>query len=242
MAYSEDDSSTKRGNAVPTSGYDRLAGERLSTIIESLGGLKPSAEIARVTPEQLAKWRDGRAKWSFFGISALCARSGRSMDWLGGLQLDSSAGRPPISAEALGGELTLIPRYDVRLSSGRGAMVSTEDIVEHLAFRTSWLQSMRISPKHAALVTNEGRSNLPLIPDGALLLLDLSKRQPRDGRFFAIRRDGELLLKQVQRKVDGAVVLKAFNTEEGFEPEEIPPERVEGLKIIGQLMWFGRSI
>ncbi|WP_081629280.1 helix-turn-helix transcriptional regulator [Methylopila sp. M107] len=138
------------------------------------------------------------------------------------------------------GDLTLIPRYDVRLSSGPGALVAAEEIFEHLAFRSSWLREMGISPKNAALVTNKGDSNEPTIPDGALMLLDLSITDVTNGKFYALNHDGELILKRVQRRVDGTVVLKSDNPR--YDPEEVTPDRVAYLHVIGQLKWFARSI
>lgn len=223
-------------------------------MIERIGSLKDAGEVAGVTDEAIARWRDGKSKPSFVGMWRLCRAAGVSLDWLGGGPVPNkeaevraaaweAAGaplrRPALTGPALG-DLTMIPRYDVRLSSGPGALVAAEQIFEHLAFRTSWLREMGISPQYAALVTNDGDSNEPTIPDGALMLLDLSIKEVSNGKFYALRRDGELIIKRIQRRMDGTVVLKSDNPR--YDPEEIPPERVADLHVIGRLKWVARSI
>lgn len=51
-------------------------------MIEQLGGPKEASRIVGVTPEQLSKWRDGKARASFTGIAALAQASKRSLDWV----------------------------------------------------------------------------------------------------------------------------------------------------------------
>lgn len=51
-------------------------------MITALGGPAQASIIVGVTPEQLSKWRDGRAKASFAGVSALAKAAGKSLDWV----------------------------------------------------------------------------------------------------------------------------------------------------------------
>ncbi|PZU43892.1 MAG: helix-turn-helix transcriptional regulator [Microbacterium sp.] len=242
MTYEKSGVGPQTGKSVPSlsEAQAQVVRDRISSAIDALGGLKAASAVAGVTDEQLARWRDGKSKPSFFGVLALCKEAGISLDWVGGLQ-DAGALRP---LEVSGGDgptdLTLIPRYDVRLSSGRGALIAAEEIFEHLAFRTSWLREMGIAPQDAALVTNDGDSNEPTIPDGALMLLDLSIREVSNGKFYALRRDGELLIKRIQRLIDGSIILKSDNPR--YDPETIPPDRVIDLHVIGRLKWIARSI
>jgi DNA-binding phage protein len=55
---------------------------RLSKVIDRLGGVSKAAEAAGVVPDQISRWRDGKAKPNFLNIRQLCATAGVRMDWL----------------------------------------------------------------------------------------------------------------------------------------------------------------
>lgn len=198
----------------------------VTTLRQNLSGSMPRADTAA----RIAEANDVSVEWLITGKGQKLLIPPTLTDNGETLQLQDVAT----------GDLTFVPRYDVKLSSGTGKLIAAEDIFEHLAFRTSWLREMGIAPQHAALVTNEGDSNEPTIPDGALMLLDLSIREVSNGKFYALRRDGELLIKRIQRRFDGTVVLKSDNPR--YDDEEIPENKVVDLHVIGRLKWVARSI
>ncbi len=72
---------------IPTSvdkapGWSPEVGTRLKEMITALGGPTQASTIVGITAEQLSKWRDGRAKASFAGVSALAQAAGKSLDWV----------------------------------------------------------------------------------------------------------------------------------------------------------------
>ena len=52
------------------------------TVLNRIGTLQNAAQIAGVTAEQVAKWRDGKAKPSFKAVASLANVAGVSLDWL----------------------------------------------------------------------------------------------------------------------------------------------------------------
>ena len=68
------------GSYVP--GYTPELGKRLESIINDIGSLKASAEIVPCKPEQLAKWRDGKAKMPLYAAQRLCRATDKSVDML----------------------------------------------------------------------------------------------------------------------------------------------------------------
>lgn len=52
------------------------------TVLNRIGTLQNAAQIAGVTAEQVAKWRDGKAKPPFKAVASLANVAGVSLDWL----------------------------------------------------------------------------------------------------------------------------------------------------------------
>lgn len=52
------------------------------TVLNKIGTLQNAAQIAGVTAEQVAKWRDGKAKPPFKAVVSLANVAGVSLDWL----------------------------------------------------------------------------------------------------------------------------------------------------------------
>ncbi len=68
------------GTAVP--GYSQELGERIESMINDIGSLKEAAKIVDCTSEQLAKWRDGRAKMPFYAAVLLAEAVKKPVDWI----------------------------------------------------------------------------------------------------------------------------------------------------------------
>lgn len=97
-----------------------------------------------------------------------------------------------------------------------------------------------MTPQNAGLITAQGDSMHPTIPDGAMLLIDLSIRDVRNGYIYVVVKDGSLLVKRVQTKMDGSVVLISDNPV--YEREELPANQVAELHIAGRVVWVGHPI
>lgn len=160
-----------------------------------------------------------------------------TLDWLAMGEGVRAAG---VAAADLPEEFRLIPRLDVQPSSGYGALVTSEDAVEMLAFRSDWLKRVGINPDAAHVLTNKGDSNEPTIRDGDILLVDKSIDRVVDNAFYVVVYNGQALLKRVQLMLDGSVVLSSDN--KNYQPETVRPADVPSLTIAARLMWFGRSI
>ncbi len=147
---------------------------------------------------------------------------------------------PGVGAVLAGEIFELIPRYDVNASAGSGAVALTEIVSEEMAFRRDWLKEIGVSPQSAKLLSATGDSMEPLIPDGALMLIDSSIREVRNGCIYVIVKDGDLLVKRVHRKIDGSISLISENPR--YDPEVISADFLDKLHIVGRVRWVGRSI
>lgn len=71
---------------------------RWREVLKALGTLQNASRIAGVTDDQIAKWRDGRAKAPLSIAATLCYAAGFSLDWLAtgeGPKSRNSASEPP---------------------------------------------------------------------------------------------------------------------------------------------------
>jgi phage repressor protein C with HTH and peptisase S24 domain len=138
-------------------------------------------------------------------------------------------------------DYVLVPRYEVRASAGGGALVHSEQIVDHLAFKTEWVKNaLGVSIKDLALITVVGDSMETTLSNGDLILLDMTSKRVEDNAIYAIQFSGTLLVKRIQRRLDGSVVIKSDN--KVYEAETINEEALEGLNIIGRVVWAGRRM
>ena len=137
-------------------------------------------------------------------------------------------------------DFAFVQRLDVRASAGSGAIAIHEDTVELLAFQADWLRSRHIRPEAARVLTAKGDSMEPTIRDGDILLVDTSITSVRDNAIYIVVYNGNVLVKRVNLKRDGSLILMSDNERHGAE--EVPLDEVPDLHIAGRVMWFGRSI
>lgn len=139
-------------------------------------------------------------------------------------------------------EFTPVRRADVAFSNGTGQVIYHEDEKPPLVFRTDFLRRLGISPGNAVVVDAEGVSNEPKIVDGSVVLVNRGDRERLDGRFFAFRYDGELLIKRLER-IDGVGVL-ATAENSNFKPKtKIYPANAEDqIEVIGHAVWTGATL
>ena len=134
----------------------------------------------------------------------------------------------------------LVPRFDVQVSGGDGALVHSEQIVDHLAFREGWVRDMGLDPLHLALVKHVGDSMEPTLQHGDLVLIDLRVNAVLDDAIYALAVDEELRCKRLQRFVDGTVTVKSDNP--NYDDQIVQPSDLERLRIIGRVRWRGREM
>jgi phage repressor protein C with HTH and peptisase S24 domain len=189
-----------------------------------------------------------------FGVAAVTIAAGYSLDWLltgkgpkhlaPTNRLPVQPGNHLVDINDIGpeaGGYTLIPRYAVNASAGNGLVALGEEVAERLAFNTNWLRSLGLSLAHVGLVTCVGDSQSPTIPNGALMLVDMSPdQQIRSGQFYVIVLDGDLLVKRLFRKVDGTIELISDNPI--YQTETIQASYLERLNIPGRVAWVFHEV
>jgi len=139
------------------------------------------------------------------------------------------------------GGFVLIPRYEVAASAGGGAVIHSEQIVDYLSFKSEWIRNgLGLSEKDLALINVKGDSMEPTLSNEDLILIDMRSRQVEDNAVYVLQFHGTLLVKRIQRKLDGSVVVRSDNTI--YEPEVVSGEMLDTLHVVGRVVWCGRRM
>lgn len=138
-------------------------------------------------------------------------------------------------------EYVHIPRYEIAASAGGGAIIHSEQVVDYLSFRADWVSNtLGVSVRDLALISVIGDSMEPSLSEGDVVLLDMTTRSVVDGSIYALQLNGGLLVKRIQRKLDGSLVVKSDNAR--YDTETVSEDKADQLKIIGRVVWVGRRL
>lgn len=136
----------------------------------------------------------------------------------------------------------MMPKHDLRSTDeGHGHVIRSEQIVDHLAFKKEWLQmSLNVHNNHLALITVKGDSMEPTLRSDDLILTDISTGHIEDDSIYVLQFKNDLVLKRIQRKMNGSVVVKSDNPIYG--QEEMDELAAQALPVVGRVIWYGRRI
>lgn len=135
----------------------------------------------------------------------------------------------------------MFPRYELEAGAGPGRNVQSEQVVDFVSFKEEWVQNfLRVPRENLALLSVKGDSMNPTLNDGDMILVDLRADRIDDSAIYVLEFDDALLVKRIQRKLDGSVVIKSDN--HLYEPEVLQKGRAEALRIIGRVVWSGRRM
>lgn len=145
-----------------------------------------------------------------------------------------------ISNDAMGSDKYIkVARYDVAASAGGGSMVANEQVVDYIQFKPEWIKSaLGVSAKNLALISVKGDSMEPTLSNGDIIMVDTTDRQFEANAIYVLQNWGSLLVKRIQRKMDGTVVIKSDN--KAYEPEIVRGDLIEQLHVVGRVVWYGR--
>ena len=144
-------------------------------------------------------------------------------------------------SEPVQGGFVMFPRYEIEAGAGPGRDVQSEQVVDFVSFKEEWVKNfLRVPRENLALLSVKGDSMNPTLNDGDMILVDLRANRIDDSAIYVLEFDDALLVKRIQRKLDGSVVIKSDNSL--YEPEVLQKGRAVELRIIGRVVWSGRRM
>lgn len=140
------------------------------------------------------------------------------------------------------GAHVLVPRYALRtLDTETGKRMTVEDrtLLDAISFRRDFIQN-ELKADTAQLIAVEAPDDSmePTFSAGDILLADTGEPKLRGGGIYVLASGSTLLVKRLQMKIDGGVIVSSDNAKL-YPPEEIGKRDAEALKIVGRVIWRG---
>jgi phage repressor protein C with HTH and peptisase S24 domain len=220
---------------------------RLRLIVAQWPSADRLARATGVSPSAFRKWLKGEAEPSRDRLVALAGTAGVSVAWLAQgdgpepdlVSLDAKARSPEVSGHDRA-QFHLLPLVAEAAAAGSGQQVASA-ATEFVGFRHDWLRTnFKCEPDDIILETAIGDSMEPHIGDGDLLLVDTTDQTVRNFGIYIIEARGERLVKRVQRKFDGSLILISDNTR--YHAETIAPDLAADVRVVGRVIWRGGSL
>lgn len=164
--------------------------------------------VKRGTPRALAD-RDRQALAAFFGVPE---------QLLGG-------------PSAVGGPVR-VPRFDIGVSAGPGALVDGEVMLGADAFDPALLRRLGLAKGAGAILRVRGTSMEPGLMDGDQILIDTAERRARAG-VYVIRIDGATMVKRLS--------VKAGRVSAASDNPDAPPVPEGDIAVLGRVVWQMRA-
>lgn len=223
----------------------------MKVLIDQVGSAEKLARLSGMSSRVIGKYLSGDTDPSRERLIALARAAGVTVEWLAtgeGMMrpgerniVSADHAAQYVGADDLDKDYVLVPRYDVKASAGGGTMIHSEQIVDHLVFKAEWVHNaLGVSVRDLALISVKGDSMEPTLSNGDLILIDISSSRVEDNAIYVLQFNDALLVKRIQRKFDGSVVIKSDN--QVYEPETLKEEAVDQLNVIGRVVWCGRRM
>ncbi|TSK07926.1 MAG: helix-turn-helix transcriptional regulator [Geobacter sp.] len=228
---------------------DKSFGERVKEVIRLVGSAEKLARLTGVSARGIGHYAAGTSDPTRTKIVTLSEAAGVNVLWL-------ATGEGPKMKVEVSNKLALkdvaffedrtapeeyvkVPRYDVSASAGPGVINTSEQVVDYLQFKPDWIKNvLGVSAQNLALISVKGDSMVPTLSDGDVLLVDTTDRHFQTNAIYVLQLEGSLLVKRIQRKIDGTVVIKSDN--KAYEPETVRGDIADQLHVVGRVAWYGR--
>jgi phage repressor protein C with HTH and peptisase S24 domain len=221
--------------------------ERLKTILAHWPSADRLARAMGVSPSAFRKWLKGEAEPSRERLVALAHAAGVGIAWLAEGEGPAPTFDPVGGRGRSGGgdeqsdmdwdQFVLLPHRAEAAAAGSLTPPSPSG-TEWMALRHDWVRTVcGIEPNDLALEVATGESMTPTIRDGNTLLIDTTDRTFRNFGIYVLEINGQRLVKRVQRKHDGSLVLISDNN--AYQPDTVDKADAANVEVIGRVVWSG---
>ncbi len=213
--------------------------ERFKLVLQRVGQLQRAADLSEYSTEQIAKWRDGKARPPFKPMAILAMAAGVSLDWLatGAGEMPPGGDRTAAAAAAADDDTVRLPLMNVVGAAGNGIENHEVEMIDRLPFSKALLKQLGVRPDFAQFIRCQGDSMLPTLADGGICLIDTSRTRARDGGVYAVMVGEDVLIKRLQLGAKGLTLIS--DNAEKYPPETLEGDEIGRVKVIGKVFWAG---
>tara|TARA_R100000655_G_scaffold64330_2_gene102850 strand:+ start:219 stop:845 length:627 start_codon:yes stop_codon:yes gene_type:complete len=135
------------------------------------------------------------------------------------------------------GDHAPIKLIDAKASAGTGQIIYSDDVKKMLMFRRDWLAKNDAKPNNVVAFPVDGDSMVDEhIIDGAVVLVDTTKREPLSKRLYVLWINEQLYVKQLIKK-NGLWFAHSRNAAKADEYPDIQIDIDD--RIVGRAFWCG---
>jgi phage repressor protein C with HTH and peptisase S24 domain len=240
-----------KGSARGTSAEKLAFVERLQTILAHWPSADRLARSMGASPSAFRKWLKGEAEPSRERLVALARAAGVGVAWLA-----EGEGPEPVFGSISGNrrkqgirdiaeeddwsDFVLLPRRPEAAAAGSETPPAPAGSA-FMALRHDWVRSVcGVEPSKLSLEIAVGESMTPTIRDGNTLLIDTTDQTFRNFGIYVLEINGHRLVKRVQRKHDGSLVLISDNS--AYLPDHVDKDLANDVNAIGRVVWAGGTV
>ena len=195
--------------------------------VTGIGTQKELAALLGIDPAAitLAKSRGVPKSW---GLS-LAAKFGLNPEWL-------RTGTGAVHQHER--ERTVfVPKVAARACAGGGSLELGDAVIDELPFERAWL-ARKGNPARMVAMDVVGDSMSPEIEPGDTILIDQGQTTVSDNRLYVVGLGETIQVKRVQVR-PGLVIL--FSTNQRYAPVTLQGDEMDTLRVVGRVLWSGRS-
>lgn len=161
----------------------------------------------------------------------IAAALGVSLDWL----FTGRDGPPSPAAEE---DLVSLPMLTPSLSAGGGTEAAGRAVRQaDWLFPRAWLRRSFGHDDQLELLRVQGDSMVPDLHDGDWVMVDRTRRDPRDG-LYALRLDDALLVKRIQFQ---GRTIRVVSSNPAYQPIDLDRQDESlDLEILGRIVWSSK--
>lgn len=220
----------------------KTLGDRIKRAREERGwNQQRLADAVGVSRSAVSQWESGETKGlKPDNLIAVAEVLRVTVPWLvRGEQIDTPAPATFIPAKTGGDDNALIVHVmDAAASMGTGRLQPEHDsVVGQISLSNTWVRRHLTitSPANLAVLSAYGDSMAPTFSDGDILLVDTGVTEIKLDAVYVLARREELFIKRVQRRIDGAFVIKSDNPL--YDAYVVQDVEAEQLRILGRVVW-----
>lgn len=209
------------------------------------------AQQLGVSPKTLANYERGDTQPDATALAAYRTSAHANLEWLltgeGNMVLLTPEEHGAVGqdkafiAQAEQRHMIALPVFGgIQASAGPGTVHASEEVTSAIAFDPQYLRDLGAKPNRCSVITAQGESMTPTIPDGALLVVDHSQISVEHGCIYVFNVADRLVVKRARWSMDQTLTLISDNPSPDYPDEQFNDEGAYQLNVVGRVVFHGR--